>query len=202
MKGVDQLIRLLEGSSFYYSLIIGMDNRYVYVSPHYNRNFDFLNESLVGKPFYITLHPDDIKICQQVGGRCFENPGKLLPATLRKHDGKGGFVVTQWELKALFDDDNNPLGIFCVGHNITEQIDITHQLDDAKAEIENKTGKLNEIGFLQSHLVRKPLANIMGLSGIIQNMDIDQNLLSITTMLIDSANELDRAIKSISEKTN
>lgn len=197
-----ETIKLLENSSFYYSLIIGMDNKYIYVSPHYNNSFAFLNESLAGKPFYITLHPDDIKVCQEVGGQCFANPGKLMPATLRKHDGRGGFIFTQWELKAMFDDDGQPYGIFGMGHNITEHVAVTHKLEDAKAEIEDKTDKLYEIGFTQSHIVRKPIANILGLANVLSQMETDANITSIISMLVASTTELDNAIKGIVDKTN
>jgi hypothetical protein len=202
MQTIQETIKLLEKSSFYYSLIVALDNTYHYVSPHYNRNFDFLNESLVGKPFHITLHPDDVKVCEQVGASCFENPDKLLPATLRKRDGKGGFVFTQWEFKAVFSDDMQPFGIFCIGHNITEQVTTGYRLNNAIAEIEDKKDKLYEIGLLQSHVVRKPLANILGLANILTSMDMDNNLMGITSMLIDSATELDNAIKSIVDKTS
>jgi len=201
METHSETIRFFERSSFYYTLIVTMDNKYHYVSPHYNRNFSFLDESLTGKPFYITLHPDDIKICQQVGEKCFMNPGVLFPATLRKHDGKGGFIFTQWEIVAMFDDSNQPFGIFCVGHNITEHVVTTNKLDHAIAEIEEKTNILNDIGFMQSHVVRKPLANIMGLANVLSNMDVDHNLMGITSMMINSANELDTAIKTIVDKT-
>jgi hypothetical protein len=199
MESLNDTIKLLEKSNFYYALIIGMDSRYRYVSPHYNRNFDFLNESLTGKPFYITLHPDDIKICREVGGQCFENPDKLLPAILRKHDGKGGFVFTQWEFKAIFKD-GAPDGIFCMGHNITEHIATSNRLENAIAEIEDKTDKLNEIGFLQSHVIRKPLANILGLANVLSSMDVDPNVMGVTSMMINSAIELDSAVKDIVEK--
>jgi hypothetical protein len=201
METIKETVKLLEKSSFYYTLIVALDNTYYYVSPHYTRNFDFLNESLVGKPFHITLHPDDIKVCEQVGGSCFANPDKLMPATLRKHDGKGGYVFTQWEFKAVFDDDGQPFGIFCMGHNITEQVTTGYRLNSAMAEIEDKKDKLYEIGFVQSHVVRKPLANILGLASVLTSMEIDHNLMGITSMIIDSATELDNAIKSIVDKT-
>ncbi|SFT00252.1 PAS domain S-box protein [Mucilaginibacter polytrichastri] len=196
-----ETIDLLESSSYYYSIIIGMDNRYTYVSPNYNKNFDFINQSLVGKPFYITLHPDDIKICAEVGGKCFENPEQLFPATLRKHDGKGGFIFTQWEFKAVFDDQNNPEGIFCIGYNITEHVDTRNELLTAQTEIEIKTDQLEEIGFMQSHIIRKPLANIMGLINLLAVMDAETNLQQIKDLLAESAKELDNVIKSITDKT-
>ncbi|WP_204302958.1 hypothetical protein, partial [Klebsiella pneumoniae] len=91
---------------------IAMDGRYKYVSPSYDNNFSFAGGTLLGKEFSITLHPDDIKICADVGSKCFEHPNCVFPATLRKHNGAGGFVITQWEMKAQFDDDRKPEGIF------------------------------------------------------------------------------------------
>lgn len=202
MEELKETIKFLEGSNFYYSLVIGMDNRYIYVSPHYGRNFGFATESLVGKPFYITLHPDDVKICREVGGRCFENPGQLLPATLRKHDGKGGFISTQWEFRAIFDKENQPNGIFCIGHNITEQVVVSNLLENAKAEIDDKTGKLTEIGLMQSHVVRKPLANILGLANLMINMEPEPEMTGLISMMINSATELDNAVKTIIARTD
>lgn len=164
-----------------------MNGRYSYVSPNYDRNFDFVGGSLLGKEFSVTLHPDDIAVCAEVGQECFANPDKLLPATLRKHDGKGGYVITQWELKAIFDEVGQPSGIFCIGYNITEYMD-------------TKT-RLAEIGYMQSHLVRRPLANIIGLAGIIGGMETSGNLQNINSMLLESALDLDRVVRSISDKS-
>lgn len=192
---------LLKNSSYYYTIAIGMDNRYTYVSPNYDLNFGSINETLLNKPFYITLHPDDIKICQEVGTKCFENPGELFSATLRKHDGKGGFIFTQWELKAIYSENNNPEGIFCVGYNITAYVDTRTRLLKAETEIHDKDDQLYEIGFIQSHVVRKPLANIIGLITILRTTDATTDLDYITNLILNSAQELDAVIKDITAKT-
>jgi len=200
MKRYQQMNDFLTDSSFFYTIAIGMDSRYSYVSNNYNRNFDQSSGSLLGKHFSVTLHPDDISICAAVGMKCFEKPGKLFAATLRKHDGRGGFVVTQWEMKAFFDADQQPEGIFCIGYNITEYIDTRSKLESATSEIAVKNDQLSEIGFLQSHIVRKPLANIMGLAAILETMDIEDNQKNINNMIISSAKELDLVIREISNK--
>ena len=197
MQRFKETNKFLESSSFFYTIAIDMNGNYSYVSDNYDKNFDFVNDSLLYKPFSITLHPDDIIICEEVGKKCFENPGNLIPATLRKHNGKGGFVFTQWELQAMFDEAGVPEGIFCIGYNITEYIQSRIELDGAKTEIASKNDKLNEISFLQSHVIRKPLANIMGLSGILSSMDLDANLKNVNDLIIASAEELDKVIKDI-----
>jgi signal transduction histidine kinase len=193
MNHYPQINEFLKDSSFFYTITIGMDSRYSYVSKNYDRNFEFTNSTLLGRHFSVTLHPEDIHICEEVGMQCITSPGQLFAATLRKHDGRGGFVTTQWEMQALFDENDQPDGIFCLGYNITEFIDTRTRLDSANTQ-------LNEIGFMQSHMVRKPLANIIGLTTFIQQETSDSELLRFCELLKQSTAELDQVIRDISNK--
>lgn len=195
MNHYPQINQFLKDSAFFYTIAIGMDSLYSYVSKNYDRNFALTNNTLLGRRFSVTLHPEDIVICEQVGMQCFTAPGQLFPATLRKHDGRGGFVTTQWEMQALFDEQGQPDGIFCMGYNISEFVDTRNRLNSAHVQ-------LNEIGFIQSHLVRKPLANIIGLADMIQQEVSDERLSHLCTMLKKSSAELDEVIKDISAKTD
>ena len=118
----------------------------------------------------------------------------MFAATLRKHDGHGGFVTTQWEMQALFDSQGQPEGIFCIGYNITEFVDTRSRLDNANHQLYN-------IGLMQSHSVRKPLANIIGLSTLIRQEASGRQVDDLCIMLQQSTAELDQVIKDISNKT-
>jgi len=194
MKQYHQINHFLQESSFFYTIAIGIDSTYSYVSKNYDRNFEFTNGTLLGRHFSITLHPEDIGICQQAGSDCFANPGKLFAVKLRKHDGQGGFVTTQWEMQAFFDEQEQPAGIFCVGYNITEFVYTRSQLDTANTQ-------LDAIAFIQSHVIRKPLANIIGLADLIQQQVSDERLNDLCAMLNKSSAELDDAIKAISNES-
>lgn len=98
MDRYQQINSFLIDSSFFYTIAIGMDSTYTFVSNNYNRNFDHSKGSLLGRHFSVTLHPDDIAVCEESGAKCFQHPGELFSATLRKHDGKDGFIITQWEM--------------------------------------------------------------------------------------------------------
>lgn len=80
--------------------------------------------------------------------------------------------------------------------------DITERLHYIKA-IEEQNENLKEISWLQSHVIRAPLARIMGLIQLItdskQDMDEKQNALNY---LLTSAHELDEVIRTITDKTN
>lgn len=193
MRRYDQVNHFLNTSSYFYTIAIGLDSIYSYVSPNYNRNFSLGKGTLLGQHFSVTLHPDDVKICETVGPLCFKEPGKLFPATLRKHDGRGGYVVTQWEMQAMVDEHGAPEGIFCIGYNITEFVDTREKLNQAETQ-------LDEISFIQSHGVRKPLANIMGISKLLHNAETNEERTQLINMLDNSAHELDHIIKDISNK--
>jgi PAS domain S-box-containing protein len=80
--------------------------------------------------------------------------------------------------------------------------DITERLNYIKA-IEEQNENLKEISWLQSHVIRAPLARIMGLIQLItdskQDVEEKQNALNY---LLTSAHELDDVIRTITDKTN
>lgn len=195
MERYSQINDFLFSSSFFYTIAIGMDSTYTYVSPNYDRNFSFGKGSLKGQHFSVTLHPEDVAMCGEVGARCFSAPDKLFPVTLRKHDGDGGYVVTQWEMRAVLDEEGVPVGIFCMGYNITKFIQAQEKLDRAETQ-------LDEIGFMQSHGVRRPLANIMGIAELFNHVDKPEDYKPLLRMLNESAKELDNIIHEINRKTD
>jgi hypothetical protein len=95
----------------------------------------------------------------------------VFPATLRKHDGAGGFIITRWEYKAMFDENNNaPTGIFCIGHDITEFMQIS--------------GKLQKIKISHSHSIRRYVANLLGLGKLIQEATELQDMQDAAKMIV------------------
>jgi len=200
MHNFKDTIRLLENSQFFYVIIAGMDGNYHYVNKNYASAFKHISAEIVGKPYFLTMHPDDSKVCEEVSAMCFQFPDRSFPATIRKHDGRGGYIVTQWEYTAMFDEEGAPSGVFCMGHDITEVVVANQELEVAKTEIEEKNNILDQIVWEQSHILRRPLANIIGLVSILNKMEIDQNLKNICEMLIESSTQLDEAVHNIVKK--
>ncbi|MDR3697732.1 PAS domain-containing protein [Mucilaginibacter sp.] len=78
--------------------------------------------------------------------------------------------------------------------------DITERLNYIKA-IEAQNEKLKEISWIQSHVVRAPLARIMGLIPLIKkSCEKTEEKEILLEYLMISANELDAIIKEISDK--
>ncbi len=79
-------------------------------------------------------------------------------------------------------------------------IDVTERLNYIKA-IEAQNEKLREISWIQSHIVRAPLARIMGLIQLFKDIDEEDEKEQMLDYVLISANELDEVIKGITDIT-
>ncbi|MBC7382095.1 MAG: PAS domain S-box protein [Bacteroidia bacterium] len=80
--------------------------------------------------------------------------------------------------------------------------DITDRKKYVEA-IEEQNARLKEIAWFQSHVVRAPLARIMGLIQILENEPIEtESTTEVLNYILLSAKELDIVIKSIVDKTH
>lgn len=197
MKHFEETKNLLNNSVLFYIIATGMDGNYSYVNDNYAKEFLHISSDFVGQPYHITMHPDDRNTCIEVSAKCFENPGRLFPATIRKHDGRGSYIYTQWEYKAMFNDKNNPAGIFCLGYDITKYVAEQVQLQSAQEELKENLAVMEKIIFQHSHLMRSPLSNIIGLTHMLDKTLLDANTSNICDMISESAKQLNEVIKNI-----
>ena len=87
-----------------------------------------------------------------------------------------------------------------VDANIVISTDITDRLNYIKA-IEEQNERLKEISWMQSHIIRAPLARIMGLIPLITDSNTNnEEKITMLNYLTLSANELDEVIKNITDK--
>lgn len=81
-----------------------------------------------------------------------------------------------------------------VAHDITERINYI----DA---IEKQNQRFTEISWIQSHVVRAPIARLMGLIGLIKHPASDEQLKSeLLDYILESAHELDGIVREITLK--
>ena len=68
--------------------------------------------------------------------------------------------------------------------------------------IEEQNNRFKEISWMQSHLVRAPLARIMGLTELLTHTNSDNEHEEVLNYLQQSSKELDYVIKEITQKSN
>jgi len=78
----------------------------------------------------------------------------------------------------------------------------TEQLMQSNEAIIEQVKALKEIAWMQSHVVRAPVARILGLIDVLKEPVLSGNMMKDTlTKLEKSAKELDKVVKEITEKT-
>lgn len=146
------------------------------------------------KIFYTAVHPEDKARMNSIIDELISQKKEVNGANYRVvlPDGR----IRHIEAHAIVKKSGSGDVVSLIGTNrdITEAV-----LVQEKIKMQNKV--LREIAFIQSHEVRKPLANILGVieilkvSGAIQELEIFEHL-------VESANELDNQIRAIVNKTN
>ncbi|UJP63931.1 response regulator [Mongoliitalea daihaiensis] len=78
----------------------------------------------------------------------------------------------------------------------------TKELSKSNEAIKEQLNALKDIAWMQSHIVRAPLARILGLIDILHDHDLTQKAFKKTMLQLEhSAKELDQVVKEITEKT-
>lgn len=140
------------------------------------------------------MYPDDLEMMQRIIGQLIEGQREIDAAVYRITTPNG--KVRHIESHAIIKKSSagKVLRLIGTNRNITDDV-----LVQEKLKTQNKV--LRDIAFIQSHEVRRPLANILGVIEVLNNSDAVHNK-EIFDHLIESANELDMQIRSIVKKTN
>jgi PAS domain S-box-containing protein len=98
-------------------------------------------------------------------------------------------------LSPIYDDKQSLIGVGCFARDITSR-------KQTEAEINDKVKTLKEIAWIQSHAVRRPLANIMGLAELIKlNTSNTEQVEEAVTLMERSCKELDEIIREVVRKS-
>ena len=113
-----------------------------------------------------------------------------------KHQKKSGKVITVEITSNLIAHNGKTVRII-LANDITERLKYIEAIVD-----QNK--KLKEIAWVQSHVVRAPLARMMGLIKVLQNnkLQVSNDTDFLFDELLKSADELDIIIREISNKAS
>jgi PAS domain S-box-containing protein len=110
----------------------------------------------------------------------------------RGHDG--GKICIRYTITPVWED-NLVIGACINGRDVS-----VHKLYLKNLEDQNKT--FREISWMQSHLVRAPLARIMGLMPLFENSIDEQERSELVKYIHISTRELDRIILQICDKSS
>lgn len=140
------------------------------------------------------LHPDDMNMMMEIISELVEGKKEMDSAVYRIITTNGMIRFIESHAIVKKSSSGKVMRLIGTNRNVTEDV-----LVQEKLKSQNKA--LRDIAFIQSHEVRRPLANILGVIEVLNNNNTVTNK-DILDHLIQSANELDTQIRSIVQKTN
>ncbi|HEX6914998.1 MAG TPA: PAS domain S-box protein [Chitinophagaceae bacterium] len=127
---------------------------------------------------------------------------KYMHLGQRIHQRKGGvaFYVNVYARAITFEGRK---AVLAMTMDVNEKVKAELELQRHLQEIEAQNQKLKQISWIQSHEMRRPVANILGLISLFNNEDpSDPHHAEIILHLKTSATMLDQMIRRITELTN
>ena len=162
--------------------VVSMDGYFKKINPTFSRILGFSTDEILKTPFADLLHPDDVPYINDWQTRIGE--GRVLHYDTRYRTKSGEYRWIAWSVSTFLDENLS----FAVGKDITE---FKKNVDSI--ELQNK--KLAEIAWEQSHVVRAPLARMLGCIHHLE--DSREHIDEILSNIKSSATELDEIIKNI-----
>jgi hypothetical protein len=183
------VVDLLKTSRTYYLVLVDQKGDYAYINDYFLEKYAGFYKDKSSRPASAALHPDDHELAYQTSVQCLANPHECCQVTLRKLNGKGGYIITQWDFKANLLADGSIDGFVGIGYDITD-------FESRQDHIKFLTSTLRDVAYKQSHLLRRPLANIVGLVDILEASQMDGSSKLIIQMLKKSCAELNEEFNS------
>ncbi|MDI9868148.1 PAS domain S-box protein [Flectobacillus roseus] len=145
---MSNIVDAIKNSNYLYMVKIDLEGFITYVSPYFQKRFEYFGKNLVGVFSLDTVYIDDHQKCAEVIQLCFAEPEKPFPVVLRKPHIANSFLWTQWEFSLQLNDNKEPLEILCIGHDITHVEELNEQTINMNAlllEHQNKYSSLFEL---------------------------------------------------------
>jgi PAS domain S-box-containing protein len=146
------------------------------------------------KVFFSSVHPDDRTMMANIINELLAQKKEIDGAIYRIIIPGGDVKYIESHAIIKKSDSGRIMSLIGTNRDVTADV-----LVQEKIKSQNKV--LRDIAFIQSHEVRRPLANILGVIEILQQTGT-LNGLEIFDLLIESANELDQQIRAIVNKAN
>ena len=141
------------------------------------------------------IHPDDFEEVKALAAKMCREKVRNLTVEYRFRCANGNYKYILDRSYLITDENGEPKRIIGSMQDITER-------KQHLIAIENHNKRLKEIAWTQSHVVRTPLAKVMGLVDLLLNYKNDlENIDELLKNILNSAHELDGIIRQIAVRT-
>lgn len=173
--------------------IFDQEANFIYVSPTSNKTLKMAPETLLGTNALDHIHPDDHDAVYTQFAETLETQ-QVYIKPFRFKNGEGHWL---W-LETIATNQMKEPSIEGI---VVNTRDVTDRVLHLKA-IEEQNTALKEIAWNQSHIVRAPVARLMGLINLIKEEGLkNDERAEILDFILNSAEEIDHVIKKNVERT-
>lgn len=157
------------------------------------KNYGYSREEFLSMNLKDIRPEEDISIMEENIAKFKADPDHVIHGIYR-HKRKNGEII-QADIQSYSIRYKDKLAKVILANDVTERLNYINA-------IEGQNQKLRDISWMQSHIIRAPLARIMGLIPLIENFATDEEEKDkMLQYMLMSAHELDNVIRDITEKT-
>jgi len=140
------------------------------------------------------VHPDDHQKVQQTIDKInLSNTGDVIAMTVRVRKSDGCYLWL-YSRQMIYETKHNHV------RTIIREVENVTKLVELQNELEKKVAQLKEVSFKNSHLLRSPVANIVGLVDIIDEFGItSEHNKQVLRFLKEAIVKLDDVIHEIND---
>ncbi|WP_111672332.1 PAS domain-containing sensor histidine kinase [Algoriphagus litoralis] len=182
----------------FFLVIARTDGSQIYINQHYKDFFFKPGEQSEEShdPINDILEEDRIHLHAGIQ-KAVNNPGSNVRVYFRKVTWDKKIIYTQWDLKALMDENNNPLEVLAMGIDISEIQSKKEELKELIDLVSKQNTQLIEYNSILSHNIRNHVANLKGLANLIDLAHDPKDIVHYFGLIKEAISILDQRIQAI-----
>lgn len=153
------------------------------------RIFGWTEREIIGQPVYLLVEQEFREGLDDIFQRLINKEGGER-STNRNVTKDGRTIVCEWYNTPMFDEHANPIGIACLGDDITDRIRMEEELRLSRSEAVAANHSKDEFLALMNHEVRTPMNSIVGFSDLLLDEARDSEYVDSIQTIKDSAIDL------------
>jgi PAS domain S-box-containing protein len=166
----------------------------IYRSPSAKKMVGYDDHETIDDAFYETVHPDDLGNVKKFFQLALENPGKSYHLTVRAMHRAGHYIWVEGVMRNMLMNESVK-GIIFNYRDISERKESELQHERMTADILQRNKSLEQFTYIISHNLRAPVANLLGISNIIEYPCLEEDeKKKLLAGICSSARKLDEVI--------
>jgi two-component system, sporulation sensor kinase E len=176
--------------------LVSLKGKWLQVNKRFCDMVGYKEQELLSMSFEDITYPDDLANSRNLADKMIKGGNQANRIEKRYVCKNGSIVWISVNMATVTNKKGGPLYFVSQFEDITERKKAEARLKTAYAEIKNHVGNIQDIAWKQSHLIRKPLANLKGLTALLLDNPSDSEILKL---MQEELNRLDNVIIEMAE---